>query len=58
MYKENVNTVRTNNEESKEFRTKIGVKQGCVLSPILFRVVLHEAIKKAKKKMRKLTPGY
>lgn len=58
LYKNNRNIVRTNNEESKEFITEIGVKQGCVLSPLLFSVVIDEAIKEAKKKMKKLKLGY
>lgn len=58
MYRNNTNIVRTNNEESREFVTEIRVKQGCVLSPLLFSIVLDEAIKNAKKKMKTLKLGY
>lgn len=58
MYRNNTNIVRTNNEESREFVTEIGVKQGCVLSPLLFSIVIDEAIKNAKKKMKTLKLGH
>lgn len=45
MCKNNSNIVRTNNEEPRKSETKIGVKQGCVLSPLLFSIVIDEAIK-------------
>lgn len=50
--------VRRNNEEFKEFEIKKGLKQGCVLSSLLFSVVVNEAIKRAKKKTKPLTMGY
>ena len=58
MYTGKTNIVRTNNDEFREFKTRKGVKQGCVLSPLLFSAVLDEAIKEAKRKMKKLTLGY
>lgn len=47
-----------NNEESREFTAEIGVKQGCVLSPLLFTIVIDEAVKEAKRKVRKVKLGY
>ena len=34
------------NNESTEFTTKVGPKQGCVFGPILFLIILHDAIEK------------
>ena len=58
IYKDNKNIVRTYNEESREFETMVGVKQGCALSPLLFSLILDEAMKEAKKKMKTLKLGY
>lgn len=58
LYRGNTNCVRMNNEESREFTAEIGVKQGCVLSPLLFTIVIDEAVKVAKRKMRKVKLGY
>lgn len=51
-------TVRTNNEESKEFEIREALKQGCVLSPLLFSAVVDEIIKRAKKMMKPQIMGY
>lgn len=53
VHKDNENVGRTKNEGSKKFIRNIGVKHGCLLSP-LFSVVVDEAIKEARKKMRKI----
>lgn len=48
MYNGNFN-IRKNNEESKEYVTKTGVKQSCVISPLLFNVVIDDPIKRQRK---------
>lgn len=50
--------VRCNNQESEMFETKTGLRQGCVLSPLLFAVVLDEVFKQCKKTTRPLTIGH
>lgn len=57
MYRNNQNVVRIQNEESKIFQTKTGLKQGCVLSPLLFSVVMDKAVKEAKVNMKKFNIG-
>lgn len=56
MYHTTRNIVRTNNKESKEFEIKEGLKQECVLRPLLFSV--GEAMKRAKMRMKPLIMGY
>lgn len=58
MYKDNIDYVMLNNQESREFTISLGVKRGYVLSVLFFAAVLDEAIKKAKKKMQKLKFGF
>ena len=43
MY-EDATTVRVNGRESKAFSVRVGVHQGSVLSPLLFIIVLVEAL--------------
>lgn len=38
LYKDNTVTVRVNNKYSKDFRLKAGVRQGCIISPVLFNI--------------------
>jgi hypothetical protein len=45
------------NQESTEFEAKIGLKQGCVLSPLLFSIVTDDTIKECKEKCESLTLG-
>lgn len=40
--------VITYNDESTEFSIKFGLKQGCVLSSLLFHIILDDAIKKCR----------
>lgn len=51
IYRNNKIIVRINNEESNEFRTNIGAKQGCVLTPLLFSLVVDEVLIDIKKRM-------
>lgn len=50
LYIRKKNTVKIQNEQSTEFETKI---QGCMLSPLLFSVVIDEAIKRNKDTCKK-----
>lgn len=47
-----------NNEETDEFTAKVGIKQECIMSPLLFVIVIDESVKKAKSRMRKVNVGY
>uniref|UniRef100_A0A1Y1M3Z3 Reverse transcriptase domain-containing protein n=1 Tax=Photinus pyralis TaxID=7054 RepID=A0A1Y1M3Z3_PHOPY len=58
MYTNTRNYVRTGNYQSEEFTTKEGLRQGGVLSPALFNVVMDDIIKEVKGKTRKLNVGY
>ena len=40
-YSESTSRIRIHGEETEEFLFEIGVKQGCVLSPILFNYCIH-----------------
>lgn len=44
MYTNEKNIVKISNEESKEFTTRIIVKEGCIFSPLLFTLILDNAI--------------
>lgn len=39
------------NEESEQFETKDGMKQGCMLSPMFFSAVIDDAMQKTKGKI-------
>ena len=58
VYKRNRNYIRTNNMESTEFTTKNGLRQGGVLSPTLFNVIMDEIIRATRTKTKKLQIGY
>lgn len=48
LFKNNKNKVRTINAECTEIIIKIGLQQGCILSSLLFSVVIDDAIKISK----------
>lgn len=50
--------VRTGNNSSEEFRVTAGVRQGDILSPYLFIILMDDIFKEVKTKMRKFTVGY
>src|SRR4051812_42115154 len=49
MYEGGTTSVRMNGEESENFRVKVGVHQGSVLSPILFNIVMQAIAENFKK---------
>lgn len=58
VYNNTRNIVRTGNLESKEFVTKEGLRQGGVLSPTLFNLVMDDIVKEVKGKVKKLQVGF
>ena len=58
MYRISVNTVRVLNEETEKIVTTQGVRQGGVLSPLLFVLFLNEVIKECSEKSKKINVGY
>ena len=48
--------VRVAGEVSEEFEVKIGVRQGCILSPLLF-ITFMDSVAKACTKMKKMNVG-
>lgn len=42
IYEETKNTIKVNNEESREFWTTKGLRQGCPLSPLLFSIYMSD----------------
>lgn len=57
MHGHNKNIKNINNEESNEFITNMVVKQGCVLNPLLISMIVDEALKETKKRMKTLKLG-
>lgn len=57
LNKKNKTKVRTLNEEFSKFDTKIDLKQGCVLWPLLFSIIIDDAIKKTKAKCTNMRIG-
>lgn len=45
LYKNNISTVRNGDTESQEFQTNKGLRQGCSVSPTLFKIYLNRALK-------------
>ena len=58
LYMNNGNKVRTHNNESTEFETKIGLKQGYLISPLLFEVLIDDVIRACKQTCSKIEVGY
>lgn len=58
VYKNTRNYIRTGNLHSEEFTTAEGLRQGGVLSPILFNIVMDDILKEVKTKVRRLKVGY
>lgn len=57
LFRRPKNTFDRVNKESSEFEIKIGLKQGCLLSPLLFFIVIDDAIKKSKRKCTNIKIG-
>lgn len=58
IYKKTRNYVRTHNNTSEEFETKEGLRQGGVLSPLLFNIMLDDVLKEIKSERKKIQVGY
>lgn len=58
LYHKTENKVRTCNRLSESFNTTEGVRQGSVLSPLLFICAMDEAVKESQPKMEKFVIGY
>lgn len=57
-YDTTLNVVRVHNEELLTFETRDGLKQGCILRPLLLSVVTDKAIKSVKSKVKPIMLGY
>lgn len=58
IYKLTRNQVRKDNEQSEDFVTKEGLRQGGVLSPLLFIIMMDDIIKELKGTVRQIQVGY
>lgn len=58
IYKETYNVVRTCNVLSEKFKTSEGVRQGSVLSPLLFICAMDDAIRHCQERMQRFRVGY
>lgn len=58
IYVEDVNYVIYRNMKSTEFKTSEGLRQGGVLSPVLFGIIMDEIIKQCTPKLKKPVIGY
>lgn len=58
VYRTTRNCIRTGNLQSEEFITREGLRQGGVLSPTLFNIVMDDILKETKEKVKKLLVGY
>lgn len=58
FYKNTKNYVRYKGTQSKEFITEDGLRQGAVLSPLLFILAMDEMIKLVKTQISAVTAGY
>jgi hypothetical protein len=57
MYKVCRNVVRTANSKSAEFTTSTGVRQGDILAPYLFVILMGDIIKDSRKKTQNFIVG-
>ena len=48
MYREVIVEIRNNNSSSDQFRSTVGVRQGCKLSPLLFSLYINVLAEKIK----------
>ena len=58
LYKENSSYVIHRNRKTDTFKTNIGLRQGGVLSPILFNVLMDDIIRNCQERVKKLCIGY
>lgn len=58
MYKQCRNKIRRGTMETEEFKTEQGLRQGSILSPTLFLMIMDEVIKEATLTTKKLEIGY
>ena len=58
IYRTCTNYVRTHNSRSTTFSTNDGLRQGGVLSPTLFIILMDDVVKKCNEKTKKLHIGY
>lgn len=58
LYANNISYVRKQNLVSDKFNTKEGLRQGGVMSPLLFIILIDDVIKQNEKKIKKLEVGY
>lgn len=57
LYLQTESYVRLRNEKSETFRYSTGLKQGCILSPILFNAVLDEVLKASRQNLKSYIVG-
>lgn len=58
LYRHTRNYIRTNNADSEEFTTGEGLRQGSVLSPTLFNLILDDVTKEVENEVGKVLVGY
>ena len=58
IYRRTRNYVRRDNAQSEEFVTEGGLRQGGVLSPALFIIIMDDILKEVKSKIRQIHVGY
>ena len=44
--------VTSKGEKSSKFEVTVGVRQGCVMSPVLFNLVMHKIVHRALNKLK------
>lgn len=57
LYKNTTSYVIRNNQESRKFETKDGLRQGGVMSPALFTAFMDDIIRKCRPRIKKLDAG-